>query len=152
VDAFGPTARHAAFRTALRDGARERIARELTPAADGMLRVRMRATTAAEVSVELAVTLSDGSAWGTTVRATSGGSVIDVPLRSLTRVPLVLIPRPYPTFLPYDLLSGARVPTALDLLAIEGVQWGFARGTTMPDEGAMRVEIESVELHLRRTP
>lgn len=148
VDAFGPTTGHVAFRTMLRDGARGRIARETRGAPyDATLRVRLRAQSGAEVPVEVALILADGSAWGTTVLAGGQWEEVAVPLRSLTRVPLVLIPRPYPTFLPYDLTVGGSAGV-IDLRAIEGVQWGFGRATGTPNDAAMRVEIESVELQL----
>jgi hypothetical protein len=153
TDGFGPTATHVAFRTMLRDDTRSRVQREGRRASDGMtpgavLRIRARAHNAASVPLEVALTLADGSAWGTTVQVGASWEDVSVPVATLRRIPFVLIPRPYPTFLPYDLVVGASAAT-LDLGAVDGVQWGFARAPGMTDDAALRVEIESVELQPR---
>lgn len=174
ADRFGPTARHVAARTMLHDGTAARIADARATAgatqavvpvpdavaamaaataaaaawsADAMLRVRLRADGAAEVPVEVALIAADGTAWGTTIRATAEWRDVEIPVRALVRVPLVLLPRPYPTFLPYDLLA-ASTATAPDLGEVEGIQWGFARAAGAADDAPMRARVERVELHL----
>jgi hypothetical protein len=147
VDAFGPSATHVAFRAALRDGARERIAREDSGGvADAVLHLRVRAQAGTAVPLEVALTLSDGSAWGTMVQAAgSEWATVSIPLRTLQRVPLALIPRPYPTFLPYELTAGG-ASTLHNAGLIEGVQFGFRRDAGVRDDAAMHVEIASVHL------
>lgn len=149
VDAFGPTAQHVAFRTMLRDGTHTRLATELAgDPTDLRLRVRLRAQGNAPQPVQVALILADGSAWGTTLRAESEWRVVEIRLEDLTRVPLVLLPRPYPTFLPYDLTVASTVSTTSTIVlgAIEGLQWGFARAPGAPNDASMRIEIESVTL------
>ena len=146
VDGFGPTAQHVAFRTNLRDGARARMVSALEGAIhDAVLRVRVRAQGARDVPLEIALVLADGSAWGSTVQASATWREIELPVRELRAVPLALVPRPYPTFLPYDLVvTGASGIS--DLRAIEAIQWGFPRRAESGDELAQRVEIEWVQL------
>jgi len=146
VDAFGPTATAMAFRTMLRDGTRERLNAESNGSLDGLsLRVRLRAQGTAEIPLALAVILTDGSAWGTTVRVSTAWQDVDVPLQGLARVPLVLLPRPFPSFLPWDLTVGSPA-TAPDARMLDGVQWGFSRAAGMANNASLRLEIESVHL------
>jgi hypothetical protein len=149
VDAFGETARHVAFRAALRNGTRERLAREAEGAAtEAVLLLRVRAPAGAAIPLEVALTLTDGSAWGTTVPvAGAEWTTISIPLQDLVRVPLVLIPRPYPTFLPYDLTAGGSAARP-DLRLVEAVQLGFARGATTRADSPAHLELESVHLRL----
>ena len=174
ADRFGPTARHVAARTMLRDGSATLIAdawaragrtdrvvpvwqvEPLLPvaaeaaarwASEAMLRVRLRADGTEEVPVEVALVTADGAAWGTTIRATAEWRDVEIPVRALARVPLVLLPRPYPTFLPYD-LTAAVSASAPDLTGVEGIQWGFARAAGTADDAPMRALVERVELLL----
>lgn len=149
VDRFGPTATHVTFRSMLREGTRDLIARErLAIGSDAALRVRLRAPQGDDVPIEIGVVLADGSAWGTTTRAGAEWRDVTLPLRDFRQVPLALIPRPYPTFLPYA-LTASRTAGLSDLRALEGIQWGFPRASAATDDRAVHVEIESV--HLLRT-
>lgn len=152
VDSFGASARHVAARTMLRDGTRTRLGSAATRRlSDARLRLRWRAPLATTTPVEIALILEDGTAWGTAVTASGQWSEIEIPLAALQRVPLVLLPRPYPTFLPYDLMVTSTAPGVATML-IEGIQWGFARpaGATAGAAAgaATRIEVEWVQLVL----
>jgi len=145
VDRFGPSATHVAFRSMLRDGTRDLIAQELSSiGSDAALRVRLRAL-GTEAPVEIAVVLADGSAWGATTRAGTEWHDVTLPLRDFRQVPLALIPRPYPTFLPYALTT-SRTAGLSDLRTIEGIQWGFPRVSAGTEDRAVHVEVETVHL------
>ncbi|MBY0489380.1 MAG: glycoside hydrolase family 5 protein [Gemmatimonadaceae bacterium] len=126
IDDFGGTAWHVAFRAVMPAG--------LTQTGDTLLITGRSAT---PVPVQIALVLRDGSAFGTRVTFDSKVTTVRVPLSELSRVPLVLLPRPYPTFQPYDLLSDAMGP--LELAQLEGVQFGVAKA-----EGRVVVEITRV--------
>ncbi len=164
VERFGPSVQHVAFRSVLPAALRARVrerAREpvrepvlragaATPRASvsgASLSVRVRSRSAAPSSIEIALVLSDGSAWGTTLNVSSDWSDLSIPLDQLQRVPLVLLPRPFPGFLPYDLTSRSTAnQPSLDKL--EAIQWGFRRGASSTDSSGMHIEIERVELRV----
>lgn len=126
IDDFGESAWHVAFRAVTPAG--------VALAGDTLLITGRSATPG---PVQIALVLRDGSAFGTRVTFDSKVSTVRVPLSELTRVPLVLLPRPYPTFQPYDFLSDTMGP--LDLTQVEGVQFGVAKV-----EGRVVVEITRV--------
>jgi hypothetical protein len=126
IDDFGSTAWHVAFRAVMPAG--------LVQTGDTLYITGRSATPA---PVQVALVLRDGSAFGTRVTFDSKVTTVRVPLADLTRVPLVLLPRPYPTFQPYDFLSDAMGP--LDLAQLEGVQFGVAK-----TDGRVVVEITRV--------
>jgi hypothetical protein len=140
VDVFGPNATHVAYRTMAAPGVVQRAA-ALTPGAT--LLVRARTVGRPTATVELALIQGDATAWGTTLSLSSEWQEIAVPLASLTRVPLVLLPRPFPGFLPYDLMAISSA-SAVDLKQLEGLQWGF-RKPSDADRG-VRIEVASVVL------
>ncbi|MDX2183274.1 MAG: hypothetical protein SFW08_04740 [Gemmatimonadaceae bacterium] len=144
VDAYGPQATHVAFRTMASPSV---IHRTGTAGTGGTLLVRARAVGSADASVELALIQRDASAWGARLALTSEWREIAVPLETLRRLPLVLLPRPFPGFLPYDLMATSSA-TAADLRLFEGLQWGFPKPSGA--DRAVRVEIASVVL--RPTP
>lgn len=154
VESFGPTVQHVAFRTVLPDAIRARVS-VMSASTDGaQLRARVRSVRRAAASsgaestpVEVALIMADGSAWGTKVNIGAEWSEITIPLDRLSRVPLVLLPRPFPGFLPYD-LTASTTATAPALNALEAIQWGFRRAPGAPDTTSMQIEIERVELHL----
>ncbi len=157
VDAFGRQATHVAFRTMLSDPLRARLvsapetahetahetANETAPAG-AVLRVRIRASGTTRVPLEVALILADGTAWGTAIAVGNSWEDVLIPIDRLRQTPLVLLPRPFPGFLPYDLTAGTAA-TAPNLRAIDGIQWGFRREN---DGAAPRVDIASVQLHL----
>ena len=76
--------------------------------------------------VQLALVMKDGAAFGGIVEMTAGKALYELPLSALRRVKAVLLPRPYPTFLPY--YSDAGEATTLDLLQIESLQISIGPG------------------------
>lgn len=150
VERFGPTVHHVAFRTVLADAMRSRLHLSAASARGATLRVRARSLHTPNTPVEIALILSDGSAWGTSMNIGIGWSDVTIPLDALTRVPLVLLPRPFPGFLPYDFLASTTAEQP-DLGILEAIQWGFRRAAGAPDDSGMQIELERVELSLRPT-
>lgn len=135
---FGPRATRVDARTMLPPGAPARASLVSTSS----LLLRARAGTGAPVQVELALILTDGTAWGTTVTPGAVWAEIAIPLMELRQVPLTLLPRPYPPFLPYDLMVQTAAASP-DLRLLEGLQWALLR----PASGeAVALEVERVEL------
>ncbi len=150
VDSFGPTASHVAARTMLREATMDLLGAAANRSASGAaIRVRARAplgaAPGASTRVEMGVILKDGSAWGTAITVTGQWTEIEVPFSSLARVPLVLLPRPYPTFLPYDLMV-ASTATGPATVLLEGIQWGLPRPPVAGPGAATRIEVEWVQL------
>jgi hypothetical protein len=131
----------------LSDAMRARVRGIPAGATGAMLRARVRAVRAPETNVEVALVLADGSAWGTTVKVSAEWSDVTIALDGLARVPLVLLPRPFPGFLPYDLTASATA-TAPALNALEAIQWGFRRAPGAAENSSMQIEVESVVLQL----
>ena len=146
VDTFGPASPHVAFRTMLRRASRARLSPAMgaTGPFGDALRVRWRSTGPAPARIEVALILSDGSAWGSTVEAPTAWGETEFALADLSRVPLVLLPRPYPTFLPYDLRVGGTPSFALE--RVEGIQWGIPRPAGAAADPRAGLEVEWVQL------
>jgi hypothetical protein len=115
IDDFGNTASHVAFRTVAPAGA-------VTTATT--LVIRARTTTRADV--EVALVQRDGTAWGLPLVVDDEWQDIAIPLSRLQRVPLVLLPRPYPTFQAYAMMASSTA-TTVNLSELEGVQIGIPR-------------------------
>ncbi len=145
VDAadFTPEPHHAAVRTFLPQGERARLDR----AGPGWtLRVRARSTGRSAERVQVALIERDGTAWGATVDLTVAWRDVSVPLSSLRRTPLALLPRPYPQFLPYTLTADTK-GVAPDPARLDGIQ--LLVGPELFDGGAPGAhgfEVESVVL------
>lgn len=116
VEDFAPDPHHFALRTFLTDAQRTRLGE--IPAQGTTLRIRARAAPAGDRGTEtgevagsaadrsaarlqVALVERDGAAWGTTLELSEGWREHEVPLADLRPVPLALLPRPYPQFLPY---------------------------------------------------
>lgn len=110
IDDFGNTASQVAFRTATPSGA---------VTTGSTLVIRARTTTRADV--EIALVQRDGTAWGIPLVVDDEWQDIAIPLSRLQRVPLVLLPRPYPTFQAYSAMTTSTA-TAVNLADLEGVQ------------------------------
>lgn len=147
VEHFGSTVQHLAFRSVLTDALHTRVRSATGNTRGATLRVRARSQRAPSTPVEIALVLSDGSAWGTSLSIGAGWSDVTIPVEALSRVPLVLLPRPFPGFLPYDLLVSSEA-TRPNLALLEALQWGFRRAAAAPDDSSMQIEVERVELHL----
>jgi hypothetical protein len=70
--------------------------------------------------------MMDGSAFGKIIQLKPGKKTYVLELKDLEKVNAVLLPRPYPTFLPY--YSSAGEATALDLSRVESLQIGIGPG------------------------
>ncbi len=128
VDDFGSIAEHIAFRAVM--------PAKLTQKGDSLL-ITGRAANATEVQV--ALTMRDGSAWGTMITLGTMVTTQAVALSELKRVPLVLLPRPYPTFQSYDLMADVAGP--LDLKQLEGLQFGMKKSPSRTVVEITRVTI-----------
>ena len=89
--------------------------------------------------------MKDGSAFGGIVEIDSIQQQYSLPIKDLKRVRPVLLPRPYPTFLPY--FSEAGKATKLDLSQVESLQISIGPGINEKDWGKVyEVMIGSVWL------
>ncbi len=143
VESFEPAPHHGAIRTFIPEGQRARLGE----ARDGVLNVRARGAEPGDGTLELALVETDGTAWGTTIALPSGWQDIEVSLDSLQRVPLALLPRPYPIFLPYTLES-ATTHDRIDLERLDGLQFILRPGPegSVGDNDSAGFEIERVLL------
>jgi hypothetical protein len=144
VEDLSPAPRHLALRSFLTAGQRLRLGQVRD---DAVLRVRARAAGREKDRMELALVERDGTAWGAVVELTDEWREVDVPLRELRRVPLALLPRPYPQFLPYLFESafGRDAPRPAEL---DGLQFAVHAELFPADEvqGEHGFEVESVVL------
>ncbi len=142
VSSLSPSPHHFALRTFLPEAQRGRL--DVVPEG-GVLRIRARAADLPSDRMEVALVQRDGSAWGTVLHLTDEWKDFEVPVDEFRRVPLALLPRPYPQFLPYlvELAVGRSEPALVD---IDGLQ--FSVSETLFDgndaEGAHGFEIERV--------
>ena len=97
-----------------------------------------------ELPVQVALITRDGQAFGGTVTLTSSTEDHALNISDLKPVDIVLLPRPYPTFLPYYFRAGRQ--GALDMSEVETLQIsigpGLKPGTSVPIE----IGIESVRM------
>jgi hypothetical protein len=97
--------------------------------------------------MEIALVERDGSAWGTVVELSDEWQDFEVPVAKLRPVPLALLPRPYPQFLPYlmEVESGREGPRLTEL---DGVQFSVSAGLFTGDDsgGVHGFQIERVVL------
>ena len=77
--------------------------------------------------VQIALVGANGVAWGKVVTLKPGIHEIGIPVSSLQPVKTVILPRPYPTFLPY--YYEAEQPGSLDLSTIEAIQISLGPGS-----------------------
>jgi hypothetical protein len=125
VEDFTPAPHHFALRTFLPESERTR----LTDAPEEwVLRIRARAAEGGPDRLEVALVERDGTAWGSVVDLGPEWRDYEIPAEALRRVPLALLPRPYPQFLPYRLTvdTDAEGPRIVDL---DGLQ--FAVGAEL---------------------
>lgn len=150
VEDFSPAPdRHFALRTFLPEGRRTRLS---DAAPDGVLRIRARAAGGrAADRMEVALVERDGTAWGAAIDLTGAWQDVVVPVSSLRRTPLALLPRPYPLFLPYLLETGVS-RAGPQVAQLDGLQFAVAAGFFSAGglEGVHGFEIERVMLDARR--
>jgi hypothetical protein len=144
VEDFTPSPHHFAMRTFLPETQRTRLAD--APAA-GVLRIRARSADRSSDRVEVALVERDGSAWGTVLKLTDEWQDFVVRTADLRRVPLALLPRPYPQFLRYlmEVDTGREAPRFTEL---DGVQFSVSAALFGGDEseGAHGFQVERVVL------
>jgi hypothetical protein len=121
VEDFTPPPHHFALRTFLTPGERTRLGGSDSSAT---LRVRARAVGRAADRLEVALVTRDGAAWSTVLELTDRWQDHEVPVATLRPAALVLLPRPYPQFLPY-LLTPPDTGT-LRLAELDGLQFSAA--------------------------
>lgn len=95
--------------------------------------------------IQLALVMKDGSAYGGIISADKNPQGYNLPLKDLKPVKYVLMPRPYPTFLPYYFDNKSTVN--FDLSEVESIQ--FSLGPGMPENELKQkhgIAIESVKL------
>jgi hypothetical protein len=148
VEDFTPSPHHFALRTFLPDAQRTRLDEATAGAA---LRVRARAAGRAADRMELALVERDGAAWGTVLELTDTWREFVIPLSDLRPTPLVLLPRPYPQFLPYLLEPTTITDRRPQLAALDGLQFSVGANLFADADltGAHGFEIERVVLDLQ---
>jgi hypothetical protein len=100
--------------------------------------------------MEVALVERDGTAWGTVVELTDEWREVTVPLSTLRRTPLALLPRPYPQFLPY-LFETAAMRAGPRLAELDGLQFSVSADLFQEGdpEGSHGFEIARVLLDLQ---
>jgi hypothetical protein len=121
VESFDPEPHHFALRSVLRASQKTRLGDVASGRATASLSIRARAVDGPRARLGVALVRQDGSAWGAVILLADAWTDIRVPLDSLRRVPLALLPRPYPQFLPY-LFNSAGSSDVSDLSHLEGIQ------------------------------
>jgi hypothetical protein len=95
--------------------------------------------------VQISLVMKDGSAFGGTIQLDPTIKQYRLVLADLKKVQAVLMPRPYPTFLPYYSISGKA--NSLDLNEIERLQISVGPGIAKEDWGkTYELSVESVLL------
>ena len=122
VEDFTPSPHHFAVRTFLPETQRTRLGD--VPEA-GTLRIRARAADGPSDRMQVALVERNGSAWGTVLELTDAWQDFEVAVADLRPVPLALLPRPYPQFLPYlmEVDAGRSEPRLSDL---DGMQFSVS--------------------------
>ncbi len=144
VGDFSPAPHHFAIRSVLPEGTRLSLP-ETSP--EAVLRITGRTAGRKSGTLEVALVETGGVAWGAEIVVTDTWQDVALPLSSLRRVPLVLLPRPFPEYLPYKLESAGEY-TALNLAQLQGLQFAMdGDPAEAPDESVPQgFEIERVTL------
>jgi len=140
VQDFSPSPHHFALRTFLPETQRTRLGEA---AETGVLRIRARTADRASDRMEVALVERGGTAWGTVVKLTDEWKDFEVRLAELRPVPLALLPRPYPQFLPYlmEIDAGRDGPRLTEL---DGLQFSVSADLFNDPDGAHGFQIERV--------
>ncbi|MEP6646155.1 MAG: cellulase family glycosylhydrolase [Saprospiraceae bacterium] len=86
-----------------------------------------------QIPVQISLVMKDGSAFGGMIELNSKDSSYVLPLSILKPVKAVLLPRPYPTFLPY--YSSAKNSGVLDMNQVESLEFSIGPGIKEEDWG-----------------
>jgi hypothetical protein len=81
--------------------------------------------------IQVALTTADGKAFGKTIEIGTKMQEYEILISELLPIDLVIMPRPYPTFLPYYFSS--KKSTEFDIGQIEGVQFSIGPGVPNQD-------------------
>jgi len=144
VEDFAPAPHHFALRTFLPEGERTRLD---NASMRGVLRIRARTAGHVIDRMEVALVGRDGTAWGTIIELTEDWGEYVVPLSELRSLPLALLPRPYPQFLPY-LFESAATRSGPRLAELDGLQFSVSADLfgASGGAGAHAFQIERVTL------
>jgi hypothetical protein len=144
VEDLEPSPGHFALRTVLPEASGHRLP---DVGSEAVLRIRARGATAGPDRVEVGLVERDGTVWGAVLDLTDEWTDHEVALSALRRVPLALLPRPYPQFLPY-LLDADTHPSGPRPEMLDGVQLAVHRrlfGGRVP-AGERGFEVERITL------
>jgi len=149
VDDLAASPGHVALRTFLTEPERTRLGEF---GGDAALRVKARAVGRPSDRIEVGLVQRDGTVWGAPIALTDTWEEVTIPLSTLRRVPLVLLPRPYPQFLPYffESAAGGRTPEPGQL---DGLQFSMSADlfSAATLDGAHGFEVERVILDWEKT-
>ena len=96
-----------------------------------------------ESKVNLSLITTDADAYGTSILLTKDWKEIEVPINSLQKVAFLLLPRPYPGFLPLTFKSTGSKP--LNIADTEKLEISFGDGVQLSSVPVI-IEVESVWL------
>jgi hypothetical protein len=119
--------------------------RESEISAFDKLVIRARTANAEELEIKLALILNDGSSFATYIKVGSGFKDFEIPLNSLKQDSALLLPRPYPGFLPLWFKSA--VNSTFNLEEAEKLEISFGHNAShVPEIKPLSLQIESVWL------
>lgn len=105
--------------------------------------IRGRSLTGKDSKIQVALVSDAGEAYGAVVSLDTETAEIRVPFSELKKVPMVTLPRPYPTFLPY--YFEGRTVTPFDIATMETLQISIGPGLSEAEaQQKQAVGIESV--------
>lgn len=99
------------------------------------------------VTCQIALVTNDGQAFGYSLTITPEKDYYDIPLKQLQPMPMVTLPRPYPTFLPY-FFTGGQQDQVLHPENIEAIQWSLGPGISA-DEAKDRHGLGMIQVLLK---
>ena len=106
----------------------------------GFKKLVVKARSGQNVHAKLALITTDADAYTSHIELTSEWKEIEIPLKDLVKSGYMLLPRPYPGFLPLNFESTAKKP--LDIRKIEKLEISFESTGTAP----VSLEVEYVRL------
>jgi hypothetical protein len=97
-----------------------------------------------DLPIQVALITRDGRAFGGIVTLTPSSQDYTLAIEDLKPVDIVLLPRPYPTFLPYYFKPNQ--PGTLDMSEVETLQISIGPGLKAGPDGPIELGIESLRL------